>query len=175
MEVILLPLVPLCAFADRIRGGLFSGCRHCDFIGEIVYGAALAGLLGLPWYLYPWLALGWFWGGRPGWGYPMGWAVTGQMPTRRVSPGLPPWPIPHPEWWQIGPLKSLPWLSLVVRGAMWSVPCLPLAYWYPQAWALLGMAVAMPAGALLDRTLTYRWHLGELARGGLMGLICWLA
>lgn len=167
--IIPLAAVVICAVADRLRGGLLPKCRHCDLAGELVYGLALAVLLGLPELLWPVLSVLWLLGARPGWGYPMGQALLGKIQHAWAHPNA------QPEWWQVGPLKSRPWLSLVVRGAMWAAPCLPLAFWHPQVWALLGMAVAMPAGALLDRTLTYRWQAGEWVRGALIGVICWLA
>ncbi len=162
-------LVAACAAADRFRGGLLPACKHCDFVGEAVYGLILAVLLGLPVVLWPPLAALWMLGGRPGWGYPMGQAVLGKVQHAWAHPGA------QPEKWQIGPLKSRPWLSLVVRGAMWAVPVLPLAYWYPQVFVLLFMGLAMPAAALLDRTLTYRWRAGEWVRGALIGVIAWSA
>lgn len=132
-------LVPVCALADRLRGGLFPKCRHCDLAGELGYGLALALLLDLPmsWatVVVPWVAwvidvplVHWYvltmalWasGARPGWGYPMGQVVLGKVQHRFQHPDA------TPEWWQVWRLKDWPVASLVVRGLMWGVPLSPL-------------------------------------------------
>lgn len=158
-------LIALCALCNRLRGGLLPKCRHCDVAGEIGFGLALAVLLGLPPLLWPALSALWLVGARPGWGYPMGQALLGA--NHAIAH-----PTAEPERWQIGFLKDRPWLSLVVRGAMWAVPALPLAYWHPQVLALLGMAVAMPVATLIDRAATYRIRGGEWISGAIMGAIC---
>ena len=164
--------VPLCGVLDRIRGGALgglaaSGHRWAWALRKgavFLYGAVLWLLMwqpGTAWWTLPLFVLGHWAGARPGWGFPAGWAVTGKFPGR---PGKPGWDkTPHgPETWQIGPLAARPWLSLVVRGAIWGLPQLGLWLWMPQAVAMIAvMAIAMPAGIAIERWLAR----GVLLRG----------
>lgn len=167
MPVIDAALVAACSFCDRLRGGMFK-IPHCGTIFALVYGAVLGWLLDLPPEICAAVGLLWLAGERVGWGYPMGQAVLGTDAHAIEHPQV------KPEKWQFGPLMN-PWLALVFRGALWAVPSLALSYWYPQVFVLLFMALAMPAGALLDRTLTQKWVGGEWLRGAIMGAVCAIA
>lgn len=167
MDWLILLLIPLCGLLDRIRGGWRPMGQWANYPAKFGYGLVLGALLGLPWQWWPAVSFLWWLGEKPGYGYPLGWAVTG-IPTPIRKPEA------KPEWWQFWFLKSQPWPSLIVRGAMWGAPCLLLYYWQPD---VLGLVVAgalgMPAGALLERQFTSRWPAsGEAWRGLIIGAFC---
>lgn len=171
----------LCAVADRVRGGWAPfGFRPLwwERTAKFGYGAMLAALAGVDWQFWPVVAVLWWLGEKPGWGYPMGWAIVGRSPDEWDT-------TPHgPESWQIGWLSFMPYTSLAVRGAIWACPCLLVAWWQPDILKLLAMAIAMPlsayAGGLASRRFGDRseiavdvdgWAIAEITRGGLCGLM----
>ena len=160
-------LIALAAACDRIRGGWKIVPTTGHKIAGLLYGAVLGYLLGLPPLWCAATSVLWWLGEKPGWGYPMGRAILGAAQHDLEHPNA------KPERWQVGFLKGQPWLSLVVRGAMWALPVLPIGYWHPQAYALIGMAVVLPAGALVDHFMRRgQWATGEWVRGALIGVIC---
>ena len=178
----MISLVLLCALFDRARGGGFiafgdspparflRGVSPFPPTPHILYGWTVAALCGYAWdgWLTMAIILGWVLGERPGWGAPIGQYHGTPDPDRKS------------EWWQIGPLRSHPFIALVVRGAMWGLPVLAftallsIPVWQP----MLAMAVAFPAAEWLvqripdppwPKSWTGAWN--EFYRGGLFGAI----
>lgn len=169
-------LIVVCALLDRLRGGWSIVPTAGHKLAGLSYGAILGLLLGLPLIWLPVLTLLWWLGEKPGWGSPMGWAVTGEEPKTSYTRVNSQWTlvsVPRkPEKWQVGQLKNHPWLSLIVRGAIWALPAMVIYPWQPKVLWLFGMTLAMPLGALFDRLTTRKYVAGEFVRGGMMGLIC---
>lgn len=168
MEILeILGLIIACAVADRLRGGWHIFPHPAHVAGSLSYGAILGLLLGVPPAWFPALALLWWLGEKPGWGYPMGQAILGKVQHAYAFPNA------APERWQFGFLKNYPWPSLIVRGLMWGLPTLAIWHWQPDVIALpFAMAVAMFNGALFDHMTGNRFKAGEFVRGAIMGLIC---
>lgn len=132
--IFLLPF--LGAACDRLRGwsggpGKFPACY--------TWGVFMAPLFDLPWWGVPLFGFAWWMGAMPGWGWPEGYAVHGISPAKLLSAR-----VPHPEWWQFWKLPDMPYTSLVIRGAMWPLPVLPLAYFDLKILLTLSMAFWMP-------------------------------
>jgi len=157
-------LVVLCGGLDRVRGDKFDFVWRS--IDKCLYGWVVAALFGYPFHvLTPFIIAAMFAGCSPGWGNAIGPALNGKKPD------------PHKgEWWQYGPLMKDAWASLVVRGAMWGVPFLPLAYWDMRLALMVPIvALAMPAAVYIARRMKVEseWEWQEYYRGWLIGLMIW--
>ena len=121
-----------------------------------------------PYWLIPVAGVLFWLGEKPGWGFPMGFAAHNRDPIH--------WDKTYhgPEWWQPEFLHHKPYLSLVVRGAMWGLPCSLLFYWWNLAPALAaGMAIAMPLSVYLARFVSKpaKAMVYETMRGILVALL----
>lgn len=149
---------------DAARGGQW---RNFDAqLATAIYGIAVAIMLtGDPLGIAI-LTLAFMVGESTGWGCPLGWALSGQDDGCRR------------EWWQVGPLRSRPWLALAVRGVLWGAPValagwllgIPVALWMP---AILAAAM-VAAPALVRASVGWRdakhlWGAQEWVRGWLVG------
>ena len=167
IKLLLLLLIPLLAFFDRQRGA----DKKTEIIPKIV---ALAGLgICVSLLVGHWLdwqalviavtvAVGYTFG----LGHPVGMALTGKD-------------IGEYESWQVGILRSNPWLALAVRGAFIGVCSLAAIDYLAALKITLAFAVAFPlapwiATRVFKRTGTDAWSLQETIRGGLAGAVLWL-
>jgi len=151
---------------DRLRGGLFPEVK--SQIGGLLYGLALASLLTQePWQIAILMAA-FMLGEASGWGCPLGEALSGKYDGCKY------------EWYQVGPLKQSPWMSLFVRGYIWGLPMalagifigVPMALAIPFIFAL-----ATPLAPAICRLSTgwqnakYMWPTQEWVRGWLVGFM----
>lgn len=152
-------MIPLAGWVDRIRGGWQPLSRVPSIVGTLAYGWILAHLLGHGWDVLtlPFLVLFRI-GESFGWGTPLANALGEQRTTF--------------ESWQVGPLRKNPWLSLVVRGAMWGGPVALLGVIDPAIYVMLpAFVIAMPlAPALIvrynrGRPSGHLWGAMEVTRG----------
>ena len=157
-----LVLIPISGILRRIIGGYPAGkykiARElCKYLYGVVLGYLAIGLdplifaCGIALYL----------GEKPGLGYWRGaivrlrgsiyWEPHYLVSKRRVS-RLPPVPIFQgtPEWYQLGPLATMPFISALIRGLIYGLPALPLCYFNPSLWVITAsIGLAMPASGLL--------------------------
>lgn len=146
---------------DRWRGDADDiGSRLLE---KLLYGAATcAAATGtlltplLPLFLFAMLA-----GSSSGWGEPLGALIE----RREMDPS-------KLERWQHvilpGLLRRSPIAAMIVRGAIWGAPFLPLAWFDPVLLAVpLAFMVAVPVAPYLFRD----WEIQEFARGGIAGMI----
>lgn len=154
-------LIPVLAGGfDRARGDGYFSTFCAAFFGCLLAAA----LLRDPSWLILATGAAFALGERPGWGAPMGAALS----RRRIGGDY--------EWWEFGPLEDRPLLSLAFRGLMWGVPVLPLTYFEPALGAIpIVMAIAFPAGVAWAREFfpaKTRWGAAEAARGVIAGGLC---
>lgn len=184
--LLLLVAVLVCAAMDRLRGAPEVVPGWVPPVAGAVYGGALAMFLGVSWVYWMPVAGLWWLGEKPGWGNPWGRAVLGDGRFFQQHPDA------LPEWWQVLGLEDYAFESLMVRGAIWFVPVLPVAVvMEPRLFALLLMALAMPFGAWVEREWRrhqWWWYetkvfagvltpvgVGEAFRGAAMGAFIMLA
>lgn len=96
-------------------------------------------------------------------GHPLGWAISGS-------------PKGELEKWQIGPLKTNPWLALAVRGAFIGLFSLAAFDWLASLKITVAFAIAFPVSAyaaikIMDRDREAAWGISEYLRGFIAGLI----
>lgn len=154
-----------CGFIDRMRGD------PRDIISrtfeKLLYGLA-AGFLcvGLSPVVLAAFAAFFMLGSSPGWGEPIGSALFNHKMHKQKL-----------EWWQVGPLATNTHLALAVRGLIWALPCLPLAYWNLGALAVLAMVPAFAFSPYISRAINDRryikdlWAFNEIVRGLMFGAI----
>lgn len=178
-------LVSFGAALDRIRGDKRGFNRLLEKLSlGFVMGLSLGPLLfmltteQLLWCLGI-ISIGYAVGSSPGWGGPFGAIIRGLKKTEKGDY----------EWYE----KLFPftqdnaWHSLVVRGIIWAVPCIPAAVMYGAWGPVAGIIIAFPLslwlaleytenGMFEDGTsegywLDNQWAWAELIRGGLAVLI----
>jgi len=171
--------IPASATMDWVRGGYkLNVCGLKDWrplwwerLCKFGHGALLCAIAGVWW---PWLPLCgvlWWLGEKPGWGYTLGWISHGQDPLI-WDKGADGHPSDGPEAWQrlLG-LDKWPWLSLFIRGAMWALPLLVIAWWQPAVWYVVPAAtVAMPVGAWVEH-LSKQSVDGQWVRGAVVAAV----
>jgi hypothetical protein len=162
MEIHWVIFIILTAFLDRLRGsGAFP-----KGICQVIYGLVVGYYLCTdPKFFLPFAAL-FVAGCSPGWGQPMG-AYLGSRPPE----------LEKKEVWQFGSLPAKPFLSVLVRGLIWALPPMVLAFWYPGVWIFsVSIAIAFPLAAMMARDLikvSVRWYdRHEIIRGFLLGVFC---
>ena len=73
------------------------------------------------------------------------------------------------EWWEVGVLKHDAPAGLIVRGALWGIPTLPLMYWEPQIiFFTISMMIAFPMAAIIGGRLDsewWPWYLPRVRKG----------
>ena len=150
-------LILLSGLCDWIRGGHNYESRILELAAKFGYGAVLGYLGGCPLYLLPAVSVLFWLGEKPGWGYPLGYALEGHPPEEK-------WPDAKLEWWQPEYLRHKPYISLTLRGLMWGVPTLALTYWWHLAPILaVSMGIAMPLSIPIAKSINKRYF--ELIRG----------
>ncbi|NIT14783.1 MAG: hypothetical protein GTN99_11275 [Candidatus Dadabacteria bacterium] len=82
------------------------------------------------------------------------------------------------EWWQKGVLKENDYLAAVVRGVIWMLPVLPLAWFYPDYMVVVGMPLALLVGAVIARFVPWdsglkHWEGIEWLTGAVYGAWLW--
>jgi len=153
-----------CGLLDRLRG--FDSSIPAA-ISKLIYGLWVTGFLGYyasaPLWAIATGALLFALGSAPGWGHPIGAALTGKPA------------VVEPEWWQV-----TSWLennvkgALAVRGFMWTLPLVVLA---PVSLMFMLPAVAMPVAFTTAPyiakhiTIVKSWAAMEIIRGLLFGTI----
>jgi len=157
-------LTILAGVADRIRGDGFGYNRNLEklFYGWII--ATIAGV-GLSVWTIP-IAILFALGSTFGWGMPFGWYLFGRDPIHHNESTK--------EWWQVGSLWKHPFISLIVRGILWGLPLLTVAYWVPVTYVIAGsIAVAFPLSAFISKHTVdeSKWEVAETLRGFLCGVL----
>lgn len=103
-------------------------------------------------------------------GEPMGHALSGQGGLAADDGAVY-------ETWQVGVLKTNPWLALAVRGAMSGLAGVAALDSYAAAALAVAWGIAFPAAPALARFVLYtkdvgaRWAANEYIRGALAGLV----
>ena len=166
-------LIALSCACDRIRGGgslpVIGRPLWLERGAKFGQGAILAYLALCPYWLIPVAAVLFWLGEKPGWGYPMGYAAHGEAPELwdKTPHGL--------EKWQPGFLHHKPYLSLVVRGAIWgALPSLLWFWWHQAPYLAVSMAISMPLSVYLSRFVSKpgKATIYETLRGMLSALLC---
>lgn len=149
---------------DRLRGGWFPAIDAQ--IGGLVYGVAIAAMLTHePWKIAV-LMVAFMLGEAPGWGCPLGMALSGRDDgcTR--------------EWWQ--DRRDSPWIDLSYRGFIWGLPIaiagvfigVPVALAMPFIFCIaMPLAPAMVRASIGWRDAKHLWPMQEFVRGWLVGLM----
>lgn len=146
---------------DRWRGD--SDDIGSKLVEKLLYGVAVCvaatGTVLTP--LLPLFALAMLAGSSSGWGEPLG-ALIERRPMdsnnlerwqRVILPGL---------------LSRSAIAALIVRGAIWGAPFLPLVWFDPALWVVpVAFLVSVPVAPYLFRD----WEIQEFARGCIAGLI----
>jgi hypothetical protein len=149
---------------DRLRGDTFDLMNTSKTVEALLYGLCVAICFqsGL-WWAYITFPVLWLAGASPGWGIPLGCAVTKQ--DMRLSN----------EWhnWQIGILRKNVWLALAFRGLIWGVPPSLLGFFDPRFFSCLFMVIVFPAAAWFDRNYDVfgTWKDQEYYRGWMIAAI----
>lgn len=171
----------LVALADRMRGGLLAdhGIRLSK-VPTLFHAWTIALACG---HGFDWIGLGLVLalsvGEAIGWGRPLGSALTGVLQN-----GPDAQPESYERWIGHG-LANHPWWSLAVRGVIWALPALPLAYYDATLlnllWIMPFTIVAAPfiarhteayRAAHLHAIMDGAWPAQEIYRGFLVGLLC---
>ena len=169
----------LTGVTDRIRGNawrMFGSIPNNRTLEKLVYGYCIAGALGHHWdaLTVPLMFLAAV-GMSPGWGEPLGAALSGR--EMRAD---------NYERWQVFKItQKNVWAALFVRGCIAGGIILPMGYYDPSIGVVvLAYGLAFPVGTYLakisptvlwDNPFTEdRWGLSELLRGVLTGVVCTL-
>ena len=167
LSLLFLLLIPVMAWLDRQRGSSKEAEKIPKFLAMIGLGICVSVLTGhwLDWQMLVLIAGTWA-AYSPGWGEPLGHAITGK--TNRL------W-----EKWQFGIIKKNPWLALIVRGLFFTIP--GLAILEPMTAVKLGVAfgLAFPLGPLIATRIFKKrgddaWALNEYIRGAFAGSVLWI-
>lgn len=154
---------------DKARGSNYYYCGYK--ISKTIVGLIYAGLVastvgfyipisGIEWSI---IWLGFFAGTTMGWGSPLGAVLGGH-----TNPDTK-------EWWQNNWLKHHPESSLVLRGLMWALCMLPLA-WFNLPVFILFLLI-LPIAMWLSAKATYvnfkdipvnTWEVTETTRGAMI-------
>lgn len=142
---------------DRWRGD--RNDLGSKLVEKLLYGAAVClaatGTLFTP--LLPLFMLALLIGSSIGWGEPLG-ALIDRRPM--VEDRL--------EWWQFGVAKRSSLVAMVLRGAIWGLPFMPLVWFDTDLLAVpLAFLIAVPLAPYLFRD----WEIQEFVRGWIAGLI----
>ena len=139
-----LVLIPIPGILRRIIGGYPAGkYKIARELCKCLYGVVLGYLaIGLdPLILACGIAL--YLGEKPGLGYWRGAIVRLRGHTYPIFRG-------KAEWYQPGPLATMPFISALIRGLIYGLPVLPLCYFNPSLWVIpVAIGLAMPASGLL--------------------------
>lgn len=130
---------------DRAFYGWLVACLFSHYWDWIMLATVLATIVGR----------------APGWGEPMGAALTGKDMNQNEL-----------EWYQVGILKRNAWLALLARGALWGACYIPIVYFDSRyMYAVLAFTIALPVAAFVSKITLYgNWETQERYRGGLAGV-----
>lgn len=150
--------VILAGVLDRIRGDAWHFLNQ-RMVDKAVYGYCMATVAGyaLDPIIAPLITITMMIGMSWGWGSPLGAALN----NHHMNPT-------EAEWWQVGPLKTSPWLALAFRGAMWGAPVALVGLLAPSLiWFIPAYAIAFPLSAFIASRLPINdaWAASELIRG----------
>ena len=152
--VVTLAAVAFAGLCDFLRGSnrwIYQSALT-KVLWTLLYGVCLAILAGVDGWMILASAGLWWVGSKGGWGYPIGHAMTGVRPEKwDIADGH----VGSPETWQeLFNIEDDPWLSLVIRGLMWGMPQMFIAYWSPEVLFLTGaMLIAFPLSVLIATVL----------------------
>lgn len=158
----------LCGPLDRLRGHethIFNLRIFDKFFYALVLAAALG--YGFDTWATAWLVVAMMLGMSPGWGTPLGAALSRTGMDRQEL-----------EWWQFGILERNAWLALAARGVIWGFPAVLVSFlywdWKPLVYVPI-FAIAMPLAAYLGPMVKLpvdrndSWGRSEWIRGWLAG------
>ncbi len=164
--IVKLLLIVLCGLCDAIRGGL-RPVKWIEYPAKFGYGAFLALLITNDWRLIIATSVLWWLGEKPGWGFPSGWVLTGKDPRTWKQDAEPE------KWQKLLGIENMPLTSLLIRGLIWCVPVLPLAYFNT---GFIWLIVVAPIAMLSPYIASYypfnqknKGHFNEFLRGCMMG------
>lgn len=166
-------MVFMFSLCDRIRGG-WEPTKHVRLPVNFLYGYLIAFAFG---YGAHWIALAcavlWWIGEKPGTGWPQARALIGVKRHATLFPDRKP--ERHEKL--LGIENIDPFAALFIRGFIWGLPVLPLAY-FDLIFAVvpLAMAFSMPAAIKIQNKLfpwpKYpSWGPAEWIRGALFGAV----